>query len=160
MFTPSPLIRSTNSDAVKSCPSPQPPSNAARATASSARPLATRAGWHTRHRAARPSRALVSVGALCDSGRGRPRGVRPRPQAAATRGRRSRGGGEAAELGSGAQLVCREALLDRCVECVPVLLAGELRQLRSLIDRLERVADLLAAVLVLALVGGLLDLGL
>src|SRR5262245_14426339 len=51
-------------------------------------------------------------------------------------------------------------LLHRRVERVPVRLAGELRQLRPLIDRLEGIADLGLAVLALALIGGLADLGL
>src|SRR6266511_660430 len=51
-------------------------------------------------------------------------------------------------------------LLDRRVQGVPVLLAGELGQLGALVYGPERVADALLAVLALALVGRLLHLGL
>ena len=47
-----------------------------------------------------------------------------------------------------------EAFSTRRVERIPVVLAGEVRQLGPLVDRLERVADLGLAVLALALIGG------
>src|SRR6478672_8029172 len=51
-------------------------------------------------------------------------------------------------------------LLDRCVKRVPVVLAGELGQLGALVGGAEGIADALLAVLALALVRGLPDLGL
>src|SRR5262245_56955549 len=51
-------------------------------------------------------------------------------------------------------------LLDRGVECVPVLLAGELRQLGALVLGPERVPDGGLAVLALPLVGRLANVGL